>query len=592
MMSRFLAVSAAAMFLIAGAAHAQSETTTKKKSKDKAVQPAGTDEPKKDAPDAKAPAPAAGTLKVGSDAPKISGETWVKGKEVKNFEKGTVYVIEFWATWCGPCLKSIPHLTEIQKKHKDLVVIGMASSEKGGTPEQREEKLSKFVKDQGSKMEYRVCYDSDSSMSTDWMRPAGQNGIPCAFVVNGEGKIAFVGHPMNEEFDKSIEKALEEAKAKPAKKEEKPKKSGFLMPSPDRVTTDFASQPPATDDDQKPMPKKDKAPKGGVLIVGSKAPELAIADDGWVQGDKVASFESGKVYVVEFWATWCPPCRDSIPHLSEMNTKFKDKGVTFIGVSDEPTTKVKPFVEKMGKKMNYTVVVDPKRIVSKAWMEAAKQGGIPTAFVVDKAGNIAWIGHPMDGLDKVIAKVTDGKYDPKKEAENSKKAAENGKKIAALKEELSDAFGNEEWDKMVKLADELLALDPALAKTVGTAKFNALLRGKMDYPAAYAYANKLVDGDLKDEPEALNEIAWYIVDEQGVVKRDFELAMRAATRAAEVTKFKNGMILDTLARVYFETGNVDKAIEWQTKAVEFTDRDNKQQIEDTLAKYKAAKAKK
>ena len=54
----------------------------------------------------------------------------------------------------------------------------------------------------------------------------------------------------------------------------------------------------------------------------------------YIKGDPIV-FEAGKVYVVEFWATWCPPCRTSIPHLTEVQKQFKDKGVTVIGISNE-----------------------------------------------------------------------------------------------------------------------------------------------------------------------------------------------------------------------------------------------------------------
>jgi thiol-disulfide isomerase/thioredoxin len=75
----------------------------------------------------------------------------------------------------------------------------------------------------------------------------------------------------------------------------------------------------------------------------------------------LAAGKGKQTYVVEFWATWCGPCRVSIPHLTELQKKFKTQGVTFIGVSDETEDKVKPFVDKMGDKMDYTVAVDDER---------------------------------------------------------------------------------------------------------------------------------------------------------------------------------------------------------------------------------------
>ncbi|ADV61999.1 Redoxin domain protein [Isosphaera pallida ATCC 43644] len=138
------------------------------------------------------------------------------------------------------------------------------------------------------------------------------------------------------------------------------------------------------------------------LKVGDPAPKIQVKE--FVQGEKVESFEKNQVYVIEFWATWCPPCRTSIPHLNELQKKYGDK-VVIIGLNAfEPDAekKVKPFIEKMGDKMTYRVALDEvpegsnpsEGFMAKNWMMAAKQRGIPTAFIVAD-GKIAWIGHPM-----------------------------------------------------------------------------------------------------------------------------------------------------------------------------------------------------
>jgi len=129
----------------------------------------------------------------------------------------------------------------------------------------------------------------------------------------------------------------------------------------------------------------------------SVAPASAMAVAHWVKGDPV-DISSG-VHVLEFWATWCPPCRTSIPHLTEVQEKFAGRGVKIIGVSDEKLGTVEPFVEKMGDKMAYTVAIDGG--VKKEYMDKYNIGGIPHAFVV-KDGEVAWHGHPMAGLDDAI----------------------------------------------------------------------------------------------------------------------------------------------------------------------------------------------
>ncbi len=139
---------------------------------------------------------------------------------------------------------------------------------------------------------------------------------------------------------------------------------------------------------------------------GDAAAPLKIKE--WVKGGPADPLDGKNIYVVEFWATWCPPCRVSIPHLTELQKRFKDKGVVFIGISDEAPATVKPFVAKMGERMNYLVACDDDRQTFGPYMEAFRHDGIPTAFVVDKSGKVVWDGHPMGGLEQAIESVLAG----------------------------------------------------------------------------------------------------------------------------------------------------------------------------------------
>jgi thiol-disulfide isomerase/thioredoxin len=133
-------------------------------------------------------------------------------------------------------------------------------------------------------------------------------------------------------------------------------------------------------------------------VNSSGEPAAALAVAHWVKGEPV-DISTG-VHVVEFWATWCPPCRTSIPHLTELQEKFKDRDVNVIGISNEELATVESFVKKMGDKMAYTVAIDAGA-TSKGYMGKYGVGGIPHAFVV-KDGEVVWHGHPMDKLDDAI----------------------------------------------------------------------------------------------------------------------------------------------------------------------------------------------
>lgn len=133
-------------------------------------------------------------LTVGSDAPELHIAKWVKGDAVdlSKAKADEVYVVEFWATWCGPCLSSIPHMSEMQDhfKSKGVTFIGV-SDEKTSVVE-------KFLNGGWDrKMRYTVAMDDDGKTNKAWMKAAGKGGIPTAFVVKG-GKIKWIGHPMSD----------------------------------------------------------------------------------------------------------------------------------------------------------------------------------------------------------------------------------------------------------------------------------------------------------------------------------------------------------------------------------------------------------
>jgi len=165
------------------------------------------------------------------------------------------------------------------------------------------------------------------------------------------------------------------------------------------------------------------------LMVGDLAPPVRVAK--FVKGAPVARFDRNHVYVVEFWATWCGPCKDSIPHLTVLQSKYKGKA-TILGVSiwEPREADVAPFVKEWAGKMGYTVARDlvenltakteqersresvAKGFMSKRWMVDSgwDQSGIPCAFLVDRSGRVAWIGDPLE-LDEPLREVIEGTYD-------------------------------------------------------------------------------------------------------------------------------------------------------------------------------------
>jgi thiol-disulfide isomerase/thioredoxin len=284
--------------------------------------------------------------------------------------------------------------------------------------------------------------------------------------------------------------------------------------------------------------------------LGDAAPALAISK--WVKGDAITlkeADEKDKVTVVEFWATWCGPCRVTIPHLTELQEKYKDD-VVFIGVSAEEADVVASFVEKQGEKMAYRVAVDDERKTSKAYMEAFNVSGIPHAFIVDKAGHIVFSSHPMDeGFESTLQAVIADEFDL---TAVKAKAEREGKINEALQAYEKVITGAEPVESAGKHEDALYAL-------------------------------------LKDDAERLAWLAYVLCEAPELAHRNLEFAAKMGKRAVELTEDKDADVLDSYATVLFNQGKAAEAIAVEKKALELVgdNAELREHIEQQIARFEA-----
>lgn len=295
---------------------------------------------------------------------------------------------------------------------------------------------------------------------------------------------------------------------------------------------------------------QDKSAEKTKIKLGDPAP--VITGLTWIKGGPV-DIKRGSVYVVEFWATWCPPCRYSIPHLTEVQKKYTDKGVTIIGISNESVDTVSPFVNTMADKMDYTVAVDSKGVANKNYMQAFGERGIPTSFIIDKKGSVVWKGHPMGDLDDVLEQVVEDKFDLEKYL---KKLAEAEERYKRLVQNYDSYF-------------QILRLDGKEKAS----KFGAEI---------------IKEGDT----EMLNAFAWGILTKVEKDKRDLELARQAAAKANELAESKNPVILHTYALALYESAldQIQQAVKLQKKAVELSagNQTMQQDMKKLLERYETA----
>lgn len=321
------------------------------------------------------------------------------------------------------------------------------------------------------------------------------------------------------------------------------------------------------------------------LAVGDKAPALDIShwlkmNDTSKNAEPVTTFAADTIYVVEFWATWCGPCLQAMPHIAELQEQYRDYNVEVIGISDEPLQKVVGFLAQDHPQMDdqtwfdvlsYNLATDPDRSVYTDYMTAAGYTGIPRAFIVGRDGVIEWTGHPMS-MDEPLEQIVKDTWDRDAYLRTEK-----------MKQQIHRSMRAGEVDTALRQIDEVLTTDEHNAELLNM-KFY-ILSGEGRYDEAYTAADAYITARWED-PSALNAISWYILDDASMKERNTKIAMRAAKRASELTEHKDAAILDTYARAFYEQGDLQEAITWQRKAVKAAEHPGmKRDLETALLKY-------
>ncbi|MGI9471120.1 MAG: TlpA disulfide reductase family protein [Rubripirellula sp.] len=325
------------------------------------------------------------------------------------------------------------------------------------------------------------------------------------------------------------------------------------------------------------------------LGIGSQAPPLDV--EHWVQDGNgffrpVEDFEEGKVYVVEFWATWCGPCIASMPHLAELQEKYRGRDVQIISISDESLDEVKDLLakdnEQVGKTFAevtaaYSLTTDPDRSVYKDYMDASNQQGIPTSFIVGKNGLIEWIGHPME-MDEPLEMVVNDSWDREKFKEELKAKEEFQKNM----ERISMLAGAGKFADAVKFAEsqaEAAATDSIRDEWTAIRHSLKLSGNMLDDESIAFFRTRLTT--LKGDPYSIARFGYslYGQSQQGAditpLAGDVVAAIEGEMEGAE-DQLKP-LMLNTIAMLANETGDVAKAIEAQEAAVEAAPNDRQKQ---------------
>jgi thiol-disulfide isomerase/thioredoxin len=320
-----------------------------------------------------------------------------------------------------------------------------------------------------------------------------------------------------------------------------------------------------------------QTPKAPITLkVGDLAPSLSAAT--WLKGSAPGPFGDGKVHVVEFWATWCGPCRMSMPHLSQLAQDNKDVSVASISIwetaemqnkSLDYTGKVEALVDNAHDMMNYTVGMDDKAgHIGNAWMTAAGQQGIPTAFVIDQDGKIAWIGVPFTGLDKIVPLVAHHQLTADLAAKIKADYKANLAQFLILEKQAEDDLKKNDLNGALKACDDSIGLMPVFDDYVIPVKYEALNR--IDREKGRAYAHEIIRTH-SNAPVLLITMMGRRILADTSKDADYATALELIRAGMKCVDFDEGFEGDLLAEAYAKTGNYAMAVETEQKVIKSMD---------------------
>ena len=336
------------------------------------------------------------------------------------------------------------------------------------------------------------------------------------------------------------------------------------------------------------------------LNIGDPAPEIKVAR--WVKGSAVEKFKPGRIYVVEFWATWCGPCRTSIPHLTELDHQYRSKGVTFIGVDvwEPEASSVKPFVAEMGAKMGYNVAIDSvpadadphDGAMSKSWLAAAGEVYIPTAFAV-VGGKVVWIGSPMN-LDKPLAAMVAGTWDSAAFAKQREERRIVDRKTANIEQHAVPLFKAKKYQEFLKSLEKITAGNEAGRKAFRRPETRRDLQQRRRRRGPRARNQAARRSPRRSRRAQQHLPARHRSGEHRLAGclRVVALALKAAKRAVALSDDKNAAQLDTMALAQSLSGHPAAALASEQKAIKALEPDaeaeRKAAFNERLQRYRKA----
>jgi len=306
------------------------------------------------------------------------------------------------------------------------------------------------------------------------------------------------------------------------------------------------------------------------LAAGDLTPALRVTK--WLQGHEIKEFAAGKIYVVDFWATWCDPCIAVMPQISRLQKEYREKGVSFIGFTaldekDNTLEKVTLFVSKRGPKLGYSFAYSEDRATYDTWIASAKRT-IPCSFVIGKDRKIAFVGHPMF-LGEVLPKVVAGTW-VKADVESMAKVEAE---VMVIFNSLSGSNAEEGLNALLEFQKKhpLLSGIPYFISP----RIRLLLLSKKEDEARKIADEAIAKAIESDDTIMLSKVSAILRSPEVSMNRAIlALSLKSAEAWLKIAGDKDMFALWNLAESHFALGDKMKAREYGAKAIAATNNES------------------
>ncbi len=277
--------------------------------------------------------------------------------------RGQVVLLDFWATWCPPCIAEIPNVKKTYEKYKDqkFEIIGISL-------DRSKEPLDAYIEKES--LTWLHYWDNIGKVSNLYKVQT----IPSTFLIDGEGvirKTNLRGHSL----EHAVAELVKENLTKPADTATETSKKGSQSQS--IPATELVKPNTTSEKDESMKPDRSNPSEW----VGKPSPDFQVTD---LTGETLSLRDyRGQVVLLDFWATWCGPCIAEMPKVKKTYEKYKDQNFQIIGISlDRSTEPLEAYIAKEG--LAWVHYWDESRDIRNLY----KVWGIPTAFLIDGEGII------------------------------------------------------------------------------------------------------------------------------------------------------------------------------------------------------------